>query len=154
MLKLLFCLFLLANSVFGLLFYEDTVFGDFLLSSESITYIFVILNFIISNLILMYLRVSPFATIGTFFLLILLSITLFLVCLFIPYWIIFVAFDFNIESFFFWTIYFLAEIGIISIVFAPIFRGLLDFLMQLNEAFFEGLKENAINNALGRNKQN
>jgi hypothetical protein len=39
-------------------------------------------------------------------------------------------------------------------MFAPIFRGLLKFLMQLNEAFFEGLKENAINNALGRNKQN
>ena len=152
MLKLLFSLFLLINSIFGLLFYEDTFLGYFLSSSESATFIFVILNFIISNLLLVVLRAMPFSAIGIFFLWILFSITLFLICLFIPYWFIFVAFNFSNESFFFWTIYFLIEIGIISFMFAPIFRGLLKFLMQLNEAFFEGLKENAINNALGRNK--
>jgi hypothetical protein len=152
MIKALFSIFLLINSIFGLLFYEGTVFGDFIISSGSISFIFVIVNFIVSNLILIVMRVMPFSILGAFLLFLLLSLIIIIVCFFVPYWVFFEFFKVKYDSFFFWTLYALIELGILTVILAPVLRGLITFLQQLNEAFFEGLKENAINNALGRKK--
>lgn len=152
MIKALFSIFLLINSIFGLLFYEGTVFGDFIISSGSISFIFVIVNFIVSNLILIVMRVMPFSILGAFLLFLLLSLIIIIVCFYVPYWVFFEFFKVKYDSFFFWTLYALIELGILTVILAPVLRGLITFLQQLNEAFFEGLKENAINNALGRKK--
>lgn len=152
MIKTLFSIFLLINSIFGLLFYEGTVFGDFLQSSESISLIFVILNFIVSNLILIVMRVMPFSVLGAFLLFLLLFLIIVIVCIYLPYWVFFEFFKVKYDSFFFWTLYALIELGIFTVILAPVLRGLITFLQQFNEAFFEGLKENAINNALGNKK--
>lgn len=152
MIKALFSIFLLINSIFGLLFYEGTVFGDFIISSGSISFIFVIVNFIVSNLILIVMRVMPFSILGAFLLFLLLSLIIIIVCFYVPYWVFFEFFKVKYDSFFFWTLYALIELGIFAVILAPVLRGLITFLQQLNEAFFEGLKENAINNALGRKK--
>jgi hypothetical protein len=150
MIKVLFSIFLLINSIFGLLFYEGTVFGSFLKSSESISLIFIFVNFIVSNLILIFMRIMPFSILGAFLTFLLLFLIIVIVCIYVPYWVFFEFFKVKYDSFFFWTIYALIEIGILTIILAPVLRGLINFLQQFNEAFFEGLKENAINNALGK----
>lgn len=154
MLKALFSLFLLANSIFGLLFYEGTWFGDFLKTSEGVTFIFVIINFIVSNLILIFMRVMPFSFFGAILLFLLFLVIILIISIYTPYWVFFDFFKVKYDSFFFWTIYVLIEIGILTILLAPVLRGLITFLQQFNEAFFEGLKENAINNALGKKNKN
>jgi hypothetical protein len=152
MLKLLFSLFVLINSIFGLLFYEGTGFGDFLKSSEGITSVFVIINFIVSNLLLIFMRVMPFSIIGAFLLFLLFLIIILIICMYLPYWLFFEVFQVKVNSFFFWIVYALIEIAILSKILAPVLRGLIKFLQQFNEAFFDGLKENAINNAIGKKK--
>ena len=152
MFKALISLFLLINSIFGLLFYEGTWFGNFLTYHDGITTLFVILNFIFSNLILIFMRVMPFSIIGVFLLFLLLLLVVVIFCIYVPYWVFFEFFKVKYDSFFFWIIYALIEIGLLSLIIAPVLKGLLNFLQQFNEAFFEGLKENAINNALNNKK--
>jgi hypothetical protein len=152
MIKALIALFLLINSIFGLLFYQGTWFGNFLISNEGITPVFVIVNFIVSTLILIFMRVMPFSILGAFLLFLLPLLLILIFCIYVPYWVFFEFFKVKYDSFFFWTIYTLIEIGILSLIIAPVLKGLLNFLKQFNQAFFEGLKENALNNAFKNKK--
>lgn len=152
MLKLLLGLFLIINSLIGLLFYESTAFGDYLAKSNALSLVFVVINFVLSNAILVIFRIEPFSVVAIILLVLFLLLIVLIAGLGIPYWLMFEVLGANSESLFLITVYIILEIGILSVLMAPIFQWILSFLGKLNEAFFEGLKENAINNALRRNK--
>ena len=152
MLKLLLGLFLIINSLIGLLFYESTALGDYLAKSNALSLVFVVINFVLSNAILVIFRIEPFSVVAIILLVLFLLLIVLIAGLGIPYWLMFEVLGANSESLFLITVYIILEIGILSVLMAPIFQWILSFLGKLNEAFFEGLKENAINNALRRNK--
>jgi len=152
MLKLLLGLFLIINSLIGLLFYESTAFGDYLAKSNALSLVFVVINFVLSNAILVYFRIEPFSVVAVILLVLFLLLIVLIAGLGIPYWLMFEVLGANSESLFLITVYIILEIGILSVLMSPIFQWILSFLSKLNEAFFEGLKKNAINNALRRNR--
>lgn len=149
MIKVLLSLFLILNSLIGLLFYEETSFGTFLKSSETYSLIFFVVNFIISNIlnviintefiILSYLLLSLFTLIFSL-----------IICLGIPYYIIFELIELNDKLPFPWLIYGFSVIMSFTVVMSPIFRFILSIINQEINQFFDNLRFNLIKRSLGR----
>jgi len=152
--RLLVSLFLIINSLIGYLFYEGTLFGDFL-SDLSLggQLIFVILNFLISHLINIRLNTifSFLSVLGLFFLG---AIFALLFAFWVPYWVVFELFNLNDQRIFPWVIYFFALMILIVVLMRPVIVFILDFLLEFNTNFWEGLKSNAIASAIEKAKKN
>lgn len=148
MFKLLISLFLLLNSLIGWLFYEDTAIGDYLLSLEvSGQLAFVTINFVVSNIAIVYLK-TPFSIISILLLSLLVVLVLLVIGIWIPYWIIYVMFDADADNVFAGAVFFVLVIGIISSLLGPILQRFFAFLSKVNESFFENLKQGAIRSAM------
>jgi hypothetical protein len=155
MFKLLISLFLILNSLIGYGFYEDTLFGDYLNElSFAAQLLFVVINFIVSNLIVVWIN-SPMAFLSLLGLILLLVLIALSLGLWLPYWFVFDLINANDQHMFPWVIYFLITISFLAFLLRPLLAVLLNLLIELNEKFWEGLKTNAINSALDKaNKKN
>lgn len=154
MFKLVFSVFLMINSLIGVLFYEDTIFGDYLDELElGGQLIFFLVNFIGSHLINILLK-SPLSSFSTVGLLLLTMIAMLALSLAIPYWIIYDFFDATKDHLFPGIMFLLLSITILSYVMRPFFHALLQYLIQFNNDFWEGLKSNAIKSAIYKASKN
>jgi hypothetical protein len=148
MIRTLLNIFLFINSIIGYQFYEGTVFGDYVYNlSETGQLIFVLVNFIASHLLIILLN-FPLAFMSTFLLVGLMGLALLLFGIWLPYYIIYQLFDANGESVFAGVVFFIAIIGLIPILIAPVLNFLIKFLRELSDSFFDGLSKNAIDNAI------
>jgi Ni/Fe-hydrogenase subunit HybB-like protein len=73
--------------------------------------------------------------------------------LWVPYWFIFLLIGANDSNLFPWTIYLMITITFIAMVVGPIIHSSIGFLIKLNENFWDGLSQNAINSALEKSKK-
>jgi hypothetical protein len=150
-LKLIISIFLIINSIIGYGFYDGTAFGDYLNElSLGGQLVFVAINFILSNVLVLNSPLAIFSLLG----LILLGVLLVLSFgLWLPYWFIFDLINANDNNLFPWVIYLLLTVSILAFLLRPIIAVVLDLLIELNENFWEGLKFNAINSALNKAKK-
>jgi hypothetical protein len=154
MFKLLLSVFLIINSLIGVLFYEDTAFGDYLNELElGGQLIFFLVNFIGSHLINIFLK-TPLSFLSTVGLLLLLMIAALGLSLAIPYWIIYDLFDATKDHIFPGIMFFLFAVTLLSYVMRPFLQALLQYLIQFNHDFWEGLKANAIQSAINKASKN
>jgi small-conductance mechanosensitive channel len=151
MIKTVFGLFLFLNSILGYGFYEGTAFGDFLAQSEWYGVTFFALNFIGSHMLVLLFGIPGLEWISLILLKALWALFLIAVGLFIPYLFVFEWFGWS--GMFAVVVYLLVAITIIAGILGPVMRSLLDTLKKLTDAFFDGLKRSAIENALARAKK-
>lgn len=154
MFKLVLSVFLIINSMIGVLFYDDTAFGDYLMNLElGGQLIFFLVNFIASHLINILLKspLSFFSIVGLLLLLILATLALSLA---IPYWIIYDLFGATKDHLFPGILFMLFAITLLSYVMRPFLHALLVYLSKLNNDFWDGLKANAIQSAINKASKN
>jgi hypothetical protein len=153
MLRLLLSIFLCIYSIIGLSFYQGTIFGDFLDDLELGGVMFaMVINFIVAHLINLFIKgpLSFLSQIGLILVGFLLALA---VGLWVPYWFIFLLIGANDSNLFPWTIYLMITITFIAMVVGPIIHSSIGFLIKLNENFWDGLSQNAINSALEKSKK-
>ncbi len=148
MLRHLISLFLLFNSFFGLLFYQDTAFGNWLSESDLYSFIFILVNFILSHILTIFININGLGLGTLSFILLTLLLLLFLVALalYIPYVILYVWFD--ASGLFFMVIYVLLAIFFLQLIAGPLVKKMIDGFQIGVDAFFIGLTQNTVNRAL------
>jgi hypothetical protein len=146
MLKTLLGIFLILNSILGYGFYEDTAFGDFLAQSELLGLSFIVINFIVSHVLVIALKVPGLEWMSILLLKALFALFLLGVGFYIPYLVIFEWFGWS--GLFAMVVFLLGVIFLLSVILAPLMRSLLENMKQMTDAFFDGLKRGAIDNAL------
>lgn len=151
MLKTLFGIFLILNSILGYGFYEDTAFGDFLAQSELIGLSFIVINFIVSHVLVIALKVPGLDWISMLLLKALFALFLLGIGIYIPYLVIFEWFGWS--GLFAMVVFLLGVIFILTVILAPLMRSLLKNLKQMTDAFFDGLKRGAIDKALAESRK-
>lgn len=151
MIRTVFGLFLFFNSILGYGFYEGTAFGDFLAQSEWYGLTFIALNFVGSHVLVILFGIPGLDLFSLILLKALWGIFLLAVALFIPYLVVFEWFGWS--GLFAMVVYLLGAITIIAGNLGPVIRSLLDTLKKLTDAFFDGLKRGAIENAMANAKK-
>ena len=134
MIRALISLFLFINCFIGLLFYEDTTFGHYLASSDWLSGGFVISNFLLSNVIIIFLRSKPFVIASLLLLTGFLLISILGLTIFLSYYIIFEYFNANDENPFFWIIIAIIEIAIFVKTFRPILIFILSAIEEIRNS--------------------
>jgi len=150
--KTIIGLFLFLNSLLGYGFYENTAFGDFLAQSELLGFGFLLVNFVVSHVLIMFLRVPALEWLSYFVLIALFALFVFCVCILIPYYLIFELLGWS--GLFAMTIFFLGAVTLLATFIGPLMKSFLDETKQLIDAFFEGLKRGAVENMINKNKSN
>lgn len=153
MIRLLLSLFLMLNSFAGFFFYEDTAFGDYLYNLDDFgQFLFFLINFVVSHGLIIILNTSM-GVISLFLLILLLALFLLAFGIWLPYWIIYVLFDASGESVFAGVVFMVSLVGMVATLLSPILRVLIDFLTDLNNTFFDNLKQGAIDNAINKSNR-
>jgi hypothetical protein len=151
MIRTVFGLFLFLNSILGYGFYEGTAFGDFLAQSEWYGLTFFVLNFIGSHVLVLLFGIPGLEWLSLILLKALWGLFLLAVGLFIPYLVVFEWFGWS--GLFAMVVFFLGAMVILAGILGPVIRSLLDTLKKLTDAFFDGLKRGAIENAMAAAKK-
>ena len=147
--KLLTWVFLMINSIFGLIFYEGTVIQHILYKSEFLTGSFVLVNFIFTHLlIIIFFKEKFFRIISLGFLFILIFLISLIIVIAIPILLFYYIFNFKKNSFLAATLTFLSIIGLLSLTILPFLKFIIAILREGNDRFWDGLINNTINKAL------
>ena len=147
MIKSLFSLFLILNSIVGLLLWEGTQFGELLTRNDGYSIIYFVINFIISNILNVIIN-GEFIIVSTLLLFLFIILILLGLCLGVPYYFIFEILDLNDKIPFPWVIYGFSVLILINVVMSPIVRFILQVLQKGVNDFFDNLKNNLINDAI------
>jgi hypothetical protein len=136
----------------GLLFYEGTAFGDWITQNDTISFIFFIVNFVVSHLLVIILKIDAFSLLSGILFFLLFGLFMFALSLYLPYLILYVWLD--VSAPFFKVIYVLMAMYFLFVFVGPLVNFALEGLKKGTNVFFDGLTTNAINRALDEAKKN